>query len=256
MKKALSIKIAIAAAATALSGTATAQDDALYLSVDCMKSTAPDYVQLEVETWKPVHQHLVDNGERESWALFRVLYGDRSRCDYYTVTTFREDQLNAFTDYAAAFAAVYPRMPLGDVGARTMAAREQSSSELWRRIDQTELKPYRYAIVNRMYAEDPVAYESMESDVFKAGQEVLIEGGYRSGWAVYSLVSPLGSSIPYNYGTVDFVNDLGPVPMAEAMLTGNPDRDLDAMNDLLELRDHVLSETWALVAITDPRAED
>ncbi len=91
----------------------------------------------------------------------------------------------------------------------------------------------------------------MESQVFKAGHEVLVEQGHRAGWAVYALVSPLGSSIPYNYGTVDFVNDLGPAPMAKAMLAGNPDRDLDAMHELLELRDHVVSETWALVAATE-----
>ena len=35
------------------------------------------------------------------------------------------------------------------------------------------------------------------------------------------------------------------------MLAGNPDRDLDAMYELLELRDHVLSETWALVVATE-----
>ena len=118
-------------------------------------------------------------------------------------------------------------------------------------VDSTEVNPHRYAIVNKMYAEDPVAYESMESEVFKAGHEALIADGHRAGWAVYSLVSPLGTAIPYNYGTVDFVNDLGPVPMAEAMLRGNPDRDLDAMVELLELREDVLSETWELVTATD-----
>ena len=62
---------------------------------------------------------------------------------------------------------------------------------------------------------------------------------------------PVGSSIPYNYGTVDFVNELGPVLMAEAMLRGNPDRDLDELHELLELREGVLSETWELVTATD-----
>ena len=122
--------------------------------------------------------------------------------------------------------------------------------------DQTELKPHRYAIVNKMFAKDPIAYETMESRVFKAGHQVLIDSGHRSGWAVYALVSPTGTAVPYNYGTVDFVNELGPVPMAEAMLAGNPDRDLEAMNELLALRDDVLSETWALVAATDEPSDD
>jgi hypothetical protein len=67
---------------------------------------------------------------------------------------------------------------------------------------------------------------------------------------LYALVSPLGTSIPYNYSTVDFSNDLNPVPMAEAMITANPDRDLDAMQDLLKLREQVNSQTWELVAAT------
>jgi hypothetical protein len=227
-----------------------------YVTVDCMKSTSPGYASLELETWKPVHQHLVEEGKRNSWALYEVVFGDRSRCDYYTVTSFSgEQQLNAFADYEAAFAAVHANADVSELMARTLAARERVSTELWVLLDRTEMQPHRFAVVNKMFTNDPVAYERMESEVFKAGHQVLIDRGERSGWAAYALVSPIGSAIPYNYGTVDLVNDLGPVPMAEAMLAGNPDRDLDAMHDLLALRDHVLSETWALVGATDPRSD-
>jgi hypothetical protein len=213
-------------------------------------------VQLETETWKPVHQHLVDEGKRRSWALYEVVFGDRSRCDYYTVMTFSdEQQLNAHADYTAAFAAVHTDKDASKLMAATLAARERVATELWMVTDQTEIQPYRYAVVNRMFASDPVAYERIESEIFKAGHQVLIDSGERAGWAVYALVSPIGSSIPYNYGTVDFINELGPVPMAEAMMAGNPDRDLDAMFELLALRDHVLSETWGLLAATNPRAD-
>lgn len=260
MNKARSIVTCVVAFAAVFPGIAPAQTEAsppLYISVDCMKSKAFDYVQIEQEIWKPMHQHMVDEGTRNSWALYRVVYGDRSGCDYYTVTTFRgEDQLNAETDYAEAFQAVHAGKNIDKAMARTLASREHVSTELWLQIDQTELLPHRYAIVNKMYAEDPVAYERMESRVFKAGHQALIDSGHRAGWAVYSLVSPVGSSIPYNYGTVDFVNDLSPAPMAKAMMAANPDRDLDEMHDLLELRDHVLSETWVLVAATGaPREE-
>ena len=93
---------------------------------------------------------------------------------------------------------------------------ESSGEQL---LDRTEIQPHRYILVNKMYARDPVAYERMESEVFKAGHQVLVDAGQRSGWAVYALVSPTGSSVPYNYGTVDFVDHLSPVPMAEAMLS-------------------------------------
>ena len=228
----------------------------VYVTVDCMKATSSGYVQLELETWKPVHQHLVDSGKRSSWALYEVVFGDRSRCDYYTVTTFEgEQQLDAHADYEAAFAAVHADLDANELYATTLSAREHVATELWVLLDRTDIQPHRYAVINKMYASDPVAYERMESEVFKAGHQVLIDSGDRAGWAIYALISPIGSSIPYNYGTVDFVNNLGPVPMAEAMLTGNPDRDLDAMHELLGLRDHILSETWALVGATNAEGD-
>jgi len=241
-------------------GVSVAQEEGsepVYVSVDCMKSTSTGYEQHEQEVWQPMHQYLVDNGKRIRWALYRVMYGDRSRCDYYTVTTYSgAGQLDATADYEEAFSAVHGGKNAGRVFAQTAAARQHVATELWMQVDQTEVRAHRYAIVNKMYAEDSIAYESMESDVFKAGHEALMESGHRAGWVVYSLVSPIGSSIPYNYGTVDLVNELGPVPMAEAMLAGNPDRDLDAMHELLGLREQVLSETWLFVAATEAPATD
>ena len=70
---------------------------------------------------------------------------------------------------------------------------------------------------------------------------------------MYRLVSPVGTSIPYDYSTVDFSNQLSPVPMAEAMLRAHPDRDLEAIQALLELREQVVAETWVLIATTQNR---
>ena len=230
---------------------------ALYVVLECMKSSTPEYVYIETELWKPVHQSLVDSGKRDSWALYEVEYGDRTVCDYYTVTTYRgEEQLNTDPAYGALFAEVHPNVDVADAMLRTGAARERLSTELWRMIDSTDVGAHRYAVMNRMYADDPLTYEQTESRVFKAAHQVLIDEGHRTGWGVYELVSPIGSEIPYNYATVDLTNELGPVPMAQAMMTANPDRDLDEMYELLEVRDQVRSETWRLVAATTaPTAE-
>lgn len=254
VRKMITALLAMVPLSTAIADEAASP--ALYVSVDCMKATSPGYERVELETWKPMHQHLVDAGKRHSWSLYQVLYGDRSRCDYYTVTTFLGDQqLNDASDYGEVFKIVHPDKDFAKATQATWSVREHVASELWMQVDRTELKPSRYAVVNRMFAEDPVAYETMESQVFKAGHQALIDSGHRAGWAVYTILSPLGSAIPYNYSTVDFVNDLGPVPMAEAMLAAHPDRDLESMAELLELREHVVSETWVLVTRTDDRAE-
>lgn len=252
------IAAALACALIACSAEATAQDSAeLYVAVECMDATNPDYVSVETDLWLPVHQALVDAGKRNSWALYEVTFGDRTKCDYYTVTTYLgEEQLNADPDFASVFAEVHSRSQNREAMARTEASRVRVSTELWRVIDSTEIGAHRYAAINRMHADDPLTYEQMESRVFKAAHQVLIDEGHREGWAVYGLVSPLGNAIPWNYATVDLMNEIGPVPMAEAMMTANPDRDLEEMYELLELREQVYSEIWMRVATTTAPSED
>lgn len=227
-----------------------------YVSVECMKSTSPRYVSIETEIWQPMHQRLVDDGNRDRWALYYVKYGDRSKCDYYTVTTYTGSaQLNATAALADVFDAVHPQRDFEKAMSDTWSVRRHVASELWVMVDAIPSKRHRFAVVNRMHAADPDAYERMETRIFKPGHQALVDGGYRAGWAMYSLVAPLGTSIPYNYSTVDLVDHLDPVPMAEAMLSANPGRDLEAMQELLALREQVSSETWALVAATEPKKD-
>lgn len=245
---------AAAAMLLLLANAGIAQDvDAptIYVSVDCMKSRSPDYALLESEIWKPMHEELVRRGNRHSWSLYWVMYGDRSRCDYYTVTTFYgEEQLNAGLPVADVFDDVHEGGDLEEAMGRTWASREHVATALWQLVDGTKIGDHRYAVVNMMHAEDPDAYERIERQVFKPGHQALVDGGHRAGWALYELISPLGTSVPYNFSTVDFVSHLSPVPMAEAMIAAHPKRDLDAMQELLNSREQVRSETWVLVSTT------
>ena len=228
-----------------------AETSPLYVSVDCMKSTATDYADFEREIWQPMHQEMVNQGKINSWALYWVQYGDRSKCDFYTVTTYRgEERLNADPAYSEVFEAVHQRKDLAEAMTRTFASRQHVATDLWIMVDSTQIKEHRFAVVNTMLAEDPDVYERMESRTFKPGHQALVDSGHRAGWGVYALVSPLGTSVPYNYSTVDFMNRLGPAPVAESMLSAHPDRDLEAMHDMLKLREHIRSETWALIAAT------
>ena len=56
----------VAIAVLLISGVAAAQNDdqaPLYLAVECMKSTGPEYVGIETEIWQPMHQERVDQGK-------------------------------------------------------------------------------------------------------------------------------------------------------------------------------------------------
>ena len=260
MKNFSRLIIAAAMLAIVTSGASLAQErdkQPLYLSVDCMKSTNVDYTSVELEIWQAMHQELVNKGEQNSWALYWVMYGDRSKCDYYTVTThLGDEQLNVRPSFADVFAVVHPDDDFEHAMARTWASRQHVATELWVAVDGTEIKQHRFAVVNMMHATDPDAYERMESRVFKPGHEALLASGHRAGWGMYALITPIGTSTPYNYSTVDFSNYLSPVPMAEAMLSANPDRDLEEMQELLALREQVNSQTWALVAATEQSMGD
>ncbi len=256
MKTRNSLLSLIVATAFVIPGAGSAQQQerqALYVSVDCMKSTAPEYSAVETEVWQPMHQELVNQGSRNSWSLYRVLYGDRSKCDYYTVTTYLDvEQLNNSPDMEKVFRKAHANKDFNAAMVTTWESRQHVATELWEMVDSTEIKEHRYIVVNTMQAHDSDAYERMESRVFKPGHQALVDGGHRAGWAMYALVSPIGTSIPYNYVTVDFSSHLSPVPMAEAMMSAHPDRDLDALQELLQLRDQVNSETWVLIATTEP----
>jgi len=255
MKTISVLVIGIAAAVFVVPGVTFAQDDSQsphYVSVDCMKSTSTDYADIEADIWLPMHQARVDQGKIVGWALYWVQYGDRTKCDYYTVTTYvGGEQLNADHSVDEVFAAVHPGGNLKQAMANTEESRMHVATYLWLLVDRTAIGKHRYAVVNMMYARDPDLYERMETKVFKAGHQALVDSGHRSGWAMYELIAPIGTSIPYNYSTVDLMNDLNPVPMAEALMSAHPDRDLDALEDLLQLRDQVSSETWVLVAATE-----
>jgi hypothetical protein len=233
-----------------------AQEEAggtLYVQVDCMKSTSADYVDVETEIWQPIHQQAVKQGKMSSWALYWVLYGDRSVCDYYTLNSYQGlEQLNAAGDSSEYFAAAHPGENWDEAMQRTAASRDHVRSQLWVWIDGVPGGDHRFVAANQMYAEDGPAYEQFEQETWKPIHQALVEGGHTAGWGLYALSSPHGTSIPYNYVTVDFLERLGPAPIAETIGSVHPDADVAGiLQQGLDLRDHVLGETWMLIASTE-----
>ena len=243
--------------AAAVPSVSTAQDEeqaVFFIQLDCMKSTSSDYGEVETEIWQPMHQEMVKQNKRFNWSLYWVLFGDRSECDYYTVNTFRGlEQLNAEWGYAEVFATVHPGKNWDEAMARTNASRTLVRTELWVWVDGVPPADHRYAMVNQMLAEDRADFLEYEQETWKPIHQALVDGGHRAGWGVYELVSPVGSSLPYNFSTVDFLKQLGPAPVEETMRSVHPDQEITAIfQDGEDARDHVLGETWMLIASTQP----
>ncbi len=114
------------------------QRPSVYL-VNFMKANpakVEEYLKLERETWKPVHQERIRAGQMRSWALYNVQYpyGTALEYDFVTVDTYLS-LADAERDITAVFAKVHPSASLSDIGSRTEAARSLVRGEVWSRID-------------------------------------------------------------------------------------------------------------------------
>ena len=241
-----------------MSAAEEAQPEPLFVVSHCMKSASPTYVDdVEMDLWLPMQQNMVDQGKKVGWSLYRVMYGDRSKCDYFVVETYLgEEQFNAAPDLEEVFDEVHPRQNFDKAMAKTDVSREMVETHLYVTVDGVDIQPFTYATVNWMQAADPEKYVAMEKDVWKPVHQALTDAGHRAGWGLYWRISPGGSSVGYNYTTVDFFNKFAQIPMEETFKSVHPDMDLEKAGELaLATRDNVYSQTWMRIAGTTPAAK-
>jgi hypothetical protein len=111
-----------------------------YAVLDFMKvrdGMLDEYLKVEREDWKPLHQVLTNDGNRVGWMLWDYLVPGGTGSPYDFVTTM------LFTDYGAIKAAndaeAYKRAhPTGDLAAsvaRTRRSRDVVRTEIWEVVD-------------------------------------------------------------------------------------------------------------------------
>ena len=115
--------------------------DFKYLQMDFMK-VAPgkegEYLDVENNVWKPVHNELIKAGKRVGWSLWGRIFPSGAELEYQFVT------VNYFTDwskigtdnYNEAFAKAHPGKDVNDLSNRTNASRILAKSELWEVVDK------------------------------------------------------------------------------------------------------------------------
>ncbi|HUF10632.1 MAG TPA: hypothetical protein VMO47_15030 [Rhodothermales bacterium] len=234
-------------------------DSTMYIVVGCMKSTSSDYVDVERDLWLPMHQEMVNQGQKAGWALYQVRFGFRDECDHYTVNRYigADAVAGAFMDLPAIFAKVHPDADMDEAVERTLASREMVWSQLFALAGGIPPESFQYAHVNRMQASNEDAYIDYEMDTFRPVHQALVDDGITKGWLVLALVRPHGSAMKYNFTTVDFADHPRPIPFAEYVAKVHPDRTLQEIIEQGEsVRELVLSETWHLLARTDAMMND
>lgn len=112
------------------------------VEVACMKvdpAKEDDYVALERDVWKPMHQERVKQGRLRSWTLYEVRFpaGTKRECDYRTANIY-----NSLADIdrpiADIVSKIHPNVPIAELARRTYAGRDLTHSELWYQVDQTQ----------------------------------------------------------------------------------------------------------------------
>jgi hypothetical protein len=98
-----------------------------------------DWLKVEREMWKPVHQLRVKEGAILSWsAVVQSVPGDDSDGPVVaTVTTFRGWPDPTKTDWTDLFKRAQPQSDINAVMQQTEAARSIVRSEIWQVLDQT-----------------------------------------------------------------------------------------------------------------------
>ncbi len=143
---ALAMVIVASFLAGSLVPTASTQTKtAKYFEVDYMKvepMKVDEYLKVERDLWKPLHQDRVKNGKVKSWSLFALQFpfGTDEKYDYVTVNAF--DQFGQLEDPYAGFpellAKVHPGVKVPDFITRTENARRLVRSEVWALVEHVE----------------------------------------------------------------------------------------------------------------------
>ena len=258
---------------TAWATTAHAQEapSPLYLRLDYMNvepANTGTYIELEQQTWKPVHQELIEAGHLVGWNLYAVRFpgGTENGYNFVTVNVY-DDLADLETPYPEeVFTRVHGDADLSELAERTYAARDLVRSELWVLLDQTadtsaadtsaadtSSAPSRYALIDFMRVKPggEEEYLTHERDLAKPVHQERVKEGKISGWGVYGLMLPAGTEYGYNYGTANFFNSLTDLenPYPEDLITRvHEGADLsELMGRVLAARDLVRSELWELI---------
>jgi hypothetical protein len=98
-----------------------------------------DWVKLERETWKPMHEMRVKDGSILSWAAInQVMPGDESNGPVAaTVTTFRGWPDPTKIDWVGLIKRAHPQTQPDTIFNQAESARKIVRSEIWQVIDQT-----------------------------------------------------------------------------------------------------------------------
>lgn len=256
---------------TTLAQPALAQDDVIIARVVYMKAEpadAGDYVTLEREIWKPIHQERANDGRLLGWDLYAVRYPEGTGHDYNYLTVEYYDTLADLDslEYERYAERAHPDKDLNELVQQTYDARDLVRSEVWTRVDEVtpEESPAQAPFLEVSYMKvEPGGieeYVSLEQDIWKPVHQVRLDAEMIAGWALWQMALPGGTSQPYNHATATIYRSMA--DMSESYPENvweevHPDPSTDEITqETLETRDLVQTELWELIDSVSGAAEE
>ncbi len=216
-------------------------------------------IGLEQSVFQPIHQEMVNNGQKIVWYCFEVLFPSGSNVEYNYVTVNVYPSLKAYLEPSGAnwgeiFKKVHPGKDMDIEWNRISKARDWVKTEMYTFIDEAVPGPPEemadYLHINFFDAADGMAdeYVAYEQKYFKPMHAAAVAAGSRLDWGLYSLAAPAGEETGYTHFTVDLegsIDHLMTPPPAGLWETVHPGVDQDEVwEKMASLRTLVRRDLW------------
>lgn len=240
-----------------------AQDQSpVYVELGYMK-VAPngidEYLSVERDLWKPIHQARLQDGIITGWALYEVWYPGGTAADYNYVT------VNAYQDFSKMalpplsdekIQQIHPGVTMDELMNRTNSARDMVRIEMWSSVDlanQAELRVGDFVQIGYMRVQPGKEnqYVRLEQEIWKPIQQQRIAAGQLAHWGIYGLWFPGGTNEPYNFCAVNVYREFADLALGftdEMFQKALPGADLEVVQEqTIATRDMVQVDTWRLI---------
>jgi hypothetical protein len=224
-----------------------------YVQIDYMKvepGRGEQYVKLEQEIFKPIHQDRISKGTIESWAVYSVRYpaGANREYDFVTATVFPNFAAMEVPYKGTDPAKIHPNITSQEIAERVAAARKLIRSDVLYIIDRAGA-PTKWKFLEMQYMK---AEPGKGADYLKAVQEMWkpiheerVNKQLILGWGIAGLRYPGGANREYDYVTVTYYDSFAGL---EEPYKGIDEAKLNAAGErVANTRKLVRGEIWTLV---------
>ncbi len=237
--------------------------DALYIKVDYMKASPENisnYLEVEQELWKPIHQLRYEEGIILGWRFYSVFVGEPDvPYNYIAVNFFDDFEKIDYYRLNDLVREVYPDKDLAEFYDRTRSSREVVRTEIWQINgiiqDEAQHLPLGSYITKNFFDARGGSgeHEEMELDFWGSIHEVRVAEDILNSWAMYTLYYPAGDARHYTYSTVDYYDNLGDLTIGAGIdlaRIAHPEMSDDELNELFSRtassRSLFKTEIWKL----------